>query len=62
MLLTVQGVKGSFGRDVMLYNLRGKGSFGRDVILQTVQGGQRSFGRDVTLLTMQVERGRSVET
>ena len=33
------GVKGSFGRDVILQKLQwGKGSLGRDVILLSVQG------------------------
>ena len=38
MLLRVQGLKGSFWRSIILYNVRGKVSFRRDVMLQTVQG------------------------
>ena len=67
MLQTVQGVKGSLGRDVMLQTVqgvvrerrevtdsaRGKVVVGGDVRLQTVQRGKGSLGRDVILQTGQ---------
>ena len=45
MLQTVQGGKGSFGRDVMLQTVQGCNvSVGGDVMLQTVQGGRGRWG------------------